>query len=337
MRWTFLLATYMNSCDSTSSTNHEQTCADALTHLEDCTGLSPAAPECTDDAIDESELILSLTCDELNQALDVLPLCETLGSNCNNIPTCGTRASTAAEYTDLLEYSDTSTLQSIEEVETRITDIRDIFVDAEDNRGLFAVFYAPITQKGVDAVNNGMFVHTQWSQDLILDFAARYFENLRARLLDDTTTNSWKRYYDLAEDCTASPTRIAAAGVNTHLLIDLPESLAYVSSDTDQQEDFESFGLVLVDATPELIQDLDAAYGTDSGPFFNGYFLGNWVDATWGENTTTTFAFQTVRNKAWNNGQWLQDWRAGVARAEMTASWYSADGILATLDATGAL
>ena len=26
-----------------------------------------------------------------------------------------------------------------------------------------------------------------------------------------------------------------------------------------------------------------------------------------------------------------------LARAEMTASWYSADGILATLDATGAL
>ena len=160
---------------------------------------------------------------------------------------------------------------------------------------------------------------------------------LRAHLLLGTTTNSWERYYDLSEDCTASPTRIAAAGVNTHLLIDLPESLAHISSDSTHKHDFEDFGLVLVDATPDLISDLDAAYGTDSAPFFSGYFLGDWVDTTWGENTTTTFAFQTVRNKAWNNGQWLQDWRAGVAQVEMTTSWYSADGILATLDAAGAL
>ena len=79
MRWSFVFATYMNSCGVTS--NNEQVCADALTHLGDCTGLYPTAPECIGDAVDESELILSLECSELDQALDALPLCETLGTS----------------------------------------------------------------------------------------------------------------------------------------------------------------------------------------------------------------------------------------------------------------
>ncbi|MAA80651.1 MAG: hypothetical protein CL916_15450 [Deltaproteobacteria bacterium] len=337
MNWTFLLTHFINSCSNTNTPVQDETCAEAMVHLEDCTGLSLETPECSGDALDESTLILSLECEELNQSLGSLPLCETLGSNCNNIPTCGDRALTAEEYIDILEYSDSSSIQSIEDLETRITDIRDIFVDAKDHRGLFAVFYAPITQRGVAAVQSGQFAHSFWSQELMIDFAARYLDNLREHLLDGNVSNAWERYYDLTADCSASPTRVAAVGVNTHLLVDLPKSLASISSDASQQQDYENFGLVLVDAAPVLTQDLDNAYGTNSGPFFNGYFLGDWVDAAWGQSTMTTFAFQTIRNKAWTNGQWLQDWRFGLAHSEITASWNTADGILAVLDATGAL
>lgn len=337
MNWTFALTHLINSCNTSTVVQQEETCVQAMEHLEDCTGLSIEVSECSGDTLDESTLLLSLECEELTQSLGSLPLCETLGSNCNNVPTCGNRPITAEEYIDLLEYSDTSDLQSIQDLETRITDIRDIFVDAGDHRGLFAVFYAPITQQGVAAVQSGQFNYSFWAQELMIDFAARYLDNLREHLLDGDVSGSWERYYDLTADCSASPTRVAAVGVNTHLLVDLPKSLAAISSNANQQQDYENFGLVLVGAASILTQDLDNAYGTNSAPFFNGYFLGDWVDAAWGQNTMTTFAFQTIRNKAWTNGQWLQDWRFGLAHGEISLSWNTADGVLAVLDATGAL
>ena len=128
IRWILLAATQMDACNNTQYT--EQTCSDALIHLEDCTGIATIAPECNTTVFEEAELILSLECSELQTGLDALPLCETLGSNCNSIPTCGTRPITASEYTDILTYSDSTTITSIEDVENRITAIGSIFSKA---------------------------------------------------------------------------------------------------------------------------------------------------------------------------------------------------------------
>ena len=96
--------------------------------------------------------------------------------------------------------------------------------------------------------------------------------------------------------------------------------------------DFEIFGLALVEATPTIIENLRDDFGIESENFFNGFFLGDWIDAVAGDDATTTFAFQTIRNKAWNNGMWLQDWRASMAEFEIYSSWRAADGLLATWD-----
>ena len=88
----------------------------------------------------------------------------------------------------------------------------------------------------------------------------------------------------------------------------------------------------LVDATDEINENLWMDYGIESAYFFNGFFLGEWVDSVTHEGAMTTFVFQTIRTKAWNNGMWLQDWRASLAEAEIYSSWRTADGILATWD-----
>ena len=61
-------------------------------------------------------------------------------------------------------------------------------------------------------------------------------------------------------------------------------------------------------------------YGIQS-TFFQWVFLGDWVDSITHEGAMTTFMFQSIRNKAWNNGMWLQDWRVGMAEAEIYSSW----------------
>ena len=86
-------------------------------------------------------------------------------------------------------------------------------------------------------------------------------------------------------------------------------------------DDFEQFGLDLVGVTPKIISELGYHYGVDAEPFFTGFFLGDWVDGIWGENTMTTFAFQAIRQKAWLNGLLLQDWRWGVAEGDIRGFW----------------
>ena len=100
----------------------------------------------------------------------------------------------------------------------------------------------------------------------------------------------------------------------------------------DEKEDFDLFGLALVEATPTIIDNLYDDYDIESENFFNGFFLGNWIDAVAGDDATTTFAFQSIRGKAWRNAMWLQDWRFAIAETEIYTSWRAADGILATWD-----
>ena len=167
---------------------------------------------------------------------------------------------------------------------------------------------------------------------MVIAFSARYYVNLRASILSQPTTQSWGRYYELADDCTTSGLRVGAHGIAVHLIVDLPHTLVDITSTTEQKEDFEVFGLALVEATPIIVENLRDDYGIESEAFFSGFFLGDWIDAVAGDDATTTFAFQTIRNKAWNNGMWLQDWRASAAEFEIYTSWRTADGILATWD-----
>ena len=71
--------------------------------------------------------------------------------------------------------------------------------------------------------------------------------------------------------------------------------------------------------------------------FFDLFFIGDLIDSRHGEGSATEFGFQTIRNKAWNFGQWLQDARRPIANAEITMSWRIIDGVLANMDALNAL
>ena len=98
------------------------------------------------------------------------------------------------------------------------------------------------------------------------------------------------------------------------------------------RQDYNDFGMELVGQTQTIVHNLRDDYGMDAAPFLRGFFLGDWIDSLAGDGATTTFSFHTIRAKAWNNGMWLQDWRAGMAVSEIYASWRAADGMLATWD-----
>ena len=108
--------------------------------------------------------------------------------------------------------------------------------------GLFASVYSPITDAAVDAIDAGEFVHDLWVRELVIDFAARYYDNLRASMLAQSTTQSWGRYYGLSDDCDVAGLRIAVFGIAVHLIVDLPHTLATISSTDIHKDDYDQFG-----------------------------------------------------------------------------------------------
>ena len=131
---------------------------------------------------------------------------------------------------------------------------------------------------------------------------------------------------------------VAATGIVVHLVVDLPYTLVAIDSQESHREDFFLFGDLLVERTDDIIDALSTVYGVASEDLLTGFFLGDWVDGAFGADTTTTFAFQTIRTKAWNNRWFLQQWWGGwIAEGEIYTSFWALDGILATLDAAGTI
>lgn len=309
-------------------------CDEGAAYWQSCTGL-PLSPSlsCTEELYDELELAQALSCDTFLEVKEELPLCLTFGLNCpEEYEGCATEPLDAAAFSTILESTDTSTLTTIDEVQERNALLRQTFAEYGDIRGVFASVYSPITDIAVDTIEAGTFTHDAWVRALVIRFSARYYENLRASLLNQSTTQSWGRYYELSEDCSVSGLRIGVFGIAVHLMVDLPHTLVEISSSLSHKDDFELFGLALVEATPTIVQNLRDDFDIESEDFFHGFFLGDWIDSMAGDDATTTFAFQTIRNKAWNNAMWLQDWRFALAEAEIYTSWRSADGLLATWD-----
>jgi hypothetical protein len=252
-------------------------------------------------------------------------------------PLCADGVLAARGEATVRELSDSTGLADVADVEQRIERIAEVFATCGDRRGLFPTVYRPITRRAVEAIRAGEFDDSAWAERLLIAFAARYLDALHASLTEGAPSRAWSRYDELAANPGAGRLRVAATGIAVHLLMDLP--LALVDADTEdaRRQDYERFGELLVEVTPELIIDLEEDYAVDASALFGGFFLGDWVDSAFGDEVTTTFVFQTIRRKAWRNRWLLQNGFGLLARAEMSASFGTVDAALATLDAVGSL
>jgi len=133
-----------------------------------------------------------------------------------------------------------------------------------------------------------------------------------------------------------SRTRSVVVAMVAHLKLDLPHSLLAIDSQAENEDDFFVFGEMMIEVSDLLIDDLRVHYDTDAEDLLNGFFFGDWVDGAFGEETMITVSYQTIRTKAWN-GMWLlgSPWTAWVAEGEIYAAFWTIDGVLATLDASG--
>ena len=210
-----------------------------------------------------------------------------------------------------------------------------IFETCEDPRGMFTTTYRHITKRIIDAIENREIKDQNWGHNIVIDFAGRYIENLRLHLLNERPSYAWRQYYYLANNEDVSRTRAVVVAMVAHLTLDLPYSLVYINTTEQHKEDYFTLGELMIEITPLFIQDLKEFYNTDAEDILNGFFLGQWVDNVFGNNTMITLSYQTIRTKSWNVRWYLQkNWGQWVAQNEIYTAFWTIDGILATLDRT---
>ena len=236
----------------------------------------------------------------------------------------------------MLELTSTTAAEDIYSIYTRIDNIASLFEDCGDPWGMFPTTYRHITNRIIQAIETGEIEDQDWARRIVLDFASRYLSNLQLALTGEEPSYAWAQYYYLADNPEASRTRAVVVAMVAHLTLDLPYSLVAIETTENHKDDYFVLGELMIEITPDFIEDLRVYYDTDAEDILNGFFFGEWVDGVYGQDTTITLSYQTIRTKSWNN-RWLleQSWGGWIAASEIYTAFWTIDGVLATLDAAG--
>tara|TARA_B100000131_G_scaffold322681_1_gene377551 strand:+ start:590 stop:1498 length:909 start_codon:yes stop_codon:yes gene_type:complete len=231
----------------------------------------------------------------------------------------------------------TADSETIYTIYNRIDEIAMLFESCGDPWGMFPTAYRHITNRIIEAIENEEIEDQEWARSIVLDFASRYFANLELALLGEQPSYAWAQYYYLADHQDASRVRAVVVAMVAHLTLDLPNSLVAIDTTEGHKDDYFALGELMIEITPDFIEDLRYYYNTDAEDILNGFFFGDWVDGAFGSNTTITLSYQTIRTKSWNNRGLIESGWAWIADAEIYTAFWTIDGVLAALDAAGTI
>ena len=256
----------------------------------------------------------------------------------NPEPMCDGNYISGAAVERMIELTTVSDAETIYTTYERIDGIATLFEDCGDPWGLFPTTYRHITRRIIQAIDGREIEDEAWGRAIVIDFAGRYLINLKAALTGGEPSYAWEQYYYLADNADVSRTRAVVVAMVAHLTLDLPYALVAIDSREDQKDDYFVLGELMIEITPDFIEDLRYFYDCDAEAILNGFFLGDWVDGAFGPDTTITLSYQTIRTKSWNNRWYLeQDWGGWIARSEIYTAFWAMDGVLASLDASNAI
>ncbi|WP_280401051.1 DUF5995 family protein [Nocardia carnea] len=250
---------------------------------------------------------------------------------------------------EIVRLSDTATLSgsALERLEQAVEQhrrITEILVRHRDRRGLLALGLDVVEQSAVMPLQRdpAAFGNPEFAHRISLDLLQRFLRNIRAEFTGGRAEPQWAHYFTLTRDCALSPARVAMAGYNAHLTVDLAYAVAAVrATPADAPDHFRivdaiaNKGALIVDATKNV-------YGADLGPLWRFYFLGEGLDAVFGAGVGSGALLRLADAGAnvviFGNGLALQDPAlAPAAQAEIDALWRGADAAFVVLSANGGL
>ncbi|GAA5090896.1 DUF5995 family protein [Nocardia iowensis] len=261
---------------------------------------------------------------------------------------CGTPL-TRAEVATIVTLSDTSTLtgSSLERLEQAVEQHRQltrILVDHRDLRGVFALGLDAVERAAVMPLQRdpAAFADPEWAHRISLELLSRFLRNVHAEFTGGPTEPQWTHYFDLTRRCDLSPARVAMAGYNAHLSVDLSYSVAAVDGTVANAPDYFKIVDAIAQRADLIIESTKAIYQGDLGPLWRFYFVGEGLDLLFGQGVATPQLLRLADLGAnvviFGNGLALRDPAlAPAARAEIDALWRSADVAFEVLSRLGGL
>lgn len=261
---------------------------------------------------------------------------------------CGTPLS-ANEVDAIVDLSDTSTLSGtglprLESAIDRHRRITEILVAHRDWRGLFSI--------GLDAVEYQAVLPLQrdpaalpdraWSPAISYDLLARYLRNLHAEFTGAPLDSAWGHYFTLTRECSASPARVAMAGYNAHLTVDLAHAVDTSATRPENIPDFYRIVDSIALKGDSIVTITESLYGADLGPLWRFYFVGEGLDRLAG-NDQPSQSLLRAADSGYNtvtlaNGFALQNPQLRPStEQEIDGLWRVTDSALQTLSALGGL
>ncbi|MGW4242932.1 DUF5995 family protein [Nocardia sp. NPDC004722] len=201
----------------------------------------------------------------------------------------------AAENEEIARLSDTGTLAEdsalarLEDAVARDHRITEIYEQHADRRGTFAsgldtVEYAAVMplQRDPQAFNDSEYAHR-----LSFDLLRRYLDNVHTQFTGGTPESHWANYFALAADCAATPARVALAGYNAHLVVDLPRAVAEAESNPSDAADYFKIVASIAETGDQITERTDSTYAANMGPLWRFYFFGEGLDRVLGKGVAT--------------------------------------------------
>ncbi|ADG79672.1 putative protein OS=Tsukamurella paurometabola (strain ATCC 8368 / DSM / CCUG 35730 /CIP 100753 / JCM 10117 / KCTC 9821 / NBRC 16120 / NCIMB 702349/ NCTC 13040) OX=521096 GN=Tpau_3080 PE=4 SV=1 [Tsukamurella paurometabola] len=199
---------------------------------------------------------------------------------------CGVSALSRSENDRIIARSDLRgtrgdpTFATLDDLTARQRDIADILAAHRDWRGLFGV--------GMDGVIGDAVIPTQrdeaglndphYAKALSIDLVSRYLFAIHAQWTGAAVPSWWANYFRLAGRCDLPPGRVAMAGYNAHITVDLAHSVAVTRSTPRNALDFYRIVDAIAKNGNVIPERSKRIYNADLWGLWTFYFFGQGLD-----------------------------------------------------------
>lgn len=262
---------------------------------------------------------------------------------------CGTPLS-KNEVREVIRLSDTSEIEGstsvdrLDDAVARNHKIAALFVAHRDWRGLFDIGLDAVEYQSVLPLESApaQLADPAYAHAISFELLRRYLSNLHAEFTGAPVDSQWARYYELTTRCDLSPARVAMAGYNAHLTVDLAHAVAAVGSGPGNAPDFFRIVDAIARAGDVIVDRTKTVYHGDLGPLWRFYFVGEGLDRLLGKGVATGPLLEAAdlgyNVIVFSNGLALENpGTSGPTAAEITLLWQTADWALGELSLAGGL
>lgn len=263
---------------------------------------------------------------------------------------CGTSALTPAENARIIARSDlrgvgtAPSFATLDELTARQREIADILAKHRDWRGLFGVGMDGVIRDAVTPTqrNEAGLDDPRYAKSLSIELVGRYLRAVHAQWTGGAVPQWWGNYFRLAARCELPPGRVAMAGYNAHITVDLAYTVAATRSAPRNALDFYRIVDSIAKNGNVIPERSKRIYGADLWGLWTFYFFGQGLDRIVGAGVASNLMLRAADDGyntiTFANGLALQNPGARPAvDGEILALWQTGEVAFDVLSGLGGL